>query len=482
MNITAAGGQAPTGEYRTVFTFTVVLTEVTAVHLFPPSAYNVPNMISEAYMESVIAVLSGVILPAVLLVAGVFLGMKIRFFYILHPIRLCRDIRDAATGEGISPVRALTVALAGTLGVGNITGVTAAIACGGAGAVFWMWVCALLVMSVKYAEVYLSQVYRSADGDGGAMYYIRYGLSGCRFAPALAATFAVLIIVNSILTGVIVQTDAAVTAVGHMVTGVPPAVWGILFGVMGGAMCAGGFRGVSGFTVRLIPVLTGVFILVSVWCIIHNIKALPDAVEAIFRGAFTPDAAGGGVLGFGINSAVRYGVSRGIFSNEAGCGTSTSAHGAATAKSPHHQGCMGIFEVFADTIVLCTVTALVVLTSGIHPSEDGMVSALLAYGKSGGEACAVIVGVAVILFALATVVSQSCYGMSGVGYLTKRTWARGLYIVMIGAGAVAGSVIPAGFMWDTADLVIAVMTVVNTCAVVGITGMMRGRDMPQPIC
>ncbi len=418
-------------------------------------------------LEHINSAISGVLLPVVLLIAGVYLGWRIKFFYILHPIRLCRTIKDAAGVGGVSPFRALSVALAGTLGVGNITGVATAIACGGAGAVFWMWICAFLVMSVKYAEVYLSQVYRTSDGTGGAMYYMRDGLRGVlgKGSAVLASVFALLIAANSLLTGSIVQVDAATGVVTALFAGVPAIVCGIVFAILVSVTAAGGLRRVSDLTVRLIPALSAVYIIISAICVARSADALPNAFRSIFEGAFTPVAAGGGILGFGINSAVRYGVTRGIFSNEAGCGTAPSAHAAANAKSPHHQGCMGIFEVFADTVVLCTVTALVILTSGITPSEDGMISALAAFSQSGGHASAVVIGISVILFAFATVICQSYYGLGAVRYLTGSDRGRRLYIGLLALSAVVGSVISAEMMWGIADLIIAVMTVVNTMVV-----------------
>lgn len=419
-------------------------------------------------LEYVNSFLSGILLPAVLLIAGLYLGWRIRFFYILHPLKLCRDIKNAAGVGGVSPFRALSVALAGTLGVGNITGVATAIACGGAGAVFWMWICAFLVMSVKYAEVYLSQVYRTPDGIGGAMYYMRDGLRKVlgNGSAVLASGFALLIAANSLLTGTIVQVDAAAGVVTELFAGVPAIVCGAVFAVLGAITAAGGLKRVSDLTVRLIPALSAVYIVISAVCVIRSADALPEAFRAIFEGAFTPAAAGGGVLGFGINSAIRYGVTRGIFSNEAGCGTAPSAHAAANAKTPHHQGCMGIFEVFADTVVLCTVTALVILTSGITPSEDGMISALAAFSASGGHTSAVIIGISVILFAFATVICQSYYGLGAVRYLTGSDRGRRVYIALLSLSAIIGSVISAELMWGIADLIIAVMTVANTVCVI----------------
>ncbi len=428
------------------------------------------------FLESINATLSGYILPAVLLTSGIYLGWRMRFFYILHPLRLCRDIKDSSKDGGVSPIRALSVALAGTLGVGNITGVASAIACGGAGSVFWMWACAFLVMSVKYTEVYLSQVYKHSNGNkafvGGAMYYIKNGLRyliGNRASSALAAIFAMLIAANSLLTGSIVQVDAASGVVSEFFPSVPSVICGIVFAVLACITAAGGLSRVSGLTVKLIPSLTAIYVVLSLFCIIRSSDTLSYAFRSIFDGAFSPAAAGGGVLGFGINSALRYGVTRGIFSNEAGCGTAPSAHATANARSPHHQGCMGIFEVFADTIILCTMTALVILTSGIIPSDDGMASALAAFSASGGDICATVIGISVILFAFATVICQSYYGIGAINYLTSSKKSRIFYLIALAFSSITGSVITPVTMWSIADLIIATMTVINTVSVTAVT-------------
>lgn len=423
-------------------------------------------------LEYVNSALSGTVLPIILLFAGSVLGYKMKFFYIFHPIKLCHSIRHSSDGSGVSPFRALSVALAGTLGVGNISGVASAIACGGAGAIFWMWVCAFLVMSVKYAEVYLAQLYKKPDGYGGsvggAMYYISDGMSpiiGKRAAVAVGSAFAVLIAVNSVLTGNIVQVEAATGVITELFSGTPPIICGILFAAFTAVTAAGGLKRISELTARLVPLLSAVYIFISLICIIRSASALPYALRSIFTDAFTPDAAAGGVFGFGINSSIRYGVTRGIFSNEAGCGTAPSAHAAANAKSPHCQGCLGIFEVFADTIILCTMTALVILTSGITPSENGIISALAAFSVSGGSSSGVLIGISVILFALATVVSQGYYGLGAVRYLSGSASRRRGYILILAASAIVGSLISVSFMWQVADLIIALMTAVNTTIV-----------------
>lgn len=421
-------------------------------------------------LESVNAALSGTVLPIFLIIAGLVLGRREKFFYILHPAKLVHDLKDAAAGGGVSPVRALSVALAGTLGVGNISGVAAAIGSGGAGAVFWMWICGILVMSVKYAEVYLSQEYRQRGANGyygGAMYYMRDGLRRClgrRIACAVAAIFAFLIAANSILTGNIVQVNAAASVFSK----IPPIYCGAAFAVIAAITAAGGLRRVSDLTVRMIPLLSLAYIMLSVAAIIHCRSRLGSAFRDIFAGAFRFEAAAGGAFGFGVSRAVRFGITRGIFSNEAGCGTAPSAHAAAAAKSPHHQGCMGIFEVFADTIVLCTMTALVMLTWGASGTEFGIGEVMAAFGDALGSWAAVVIGISVVLFALATVVCQSYYGICAIEYFTDARSARFLYIAFFAASSVIGSIISSGVMWQLADLIIALLTVINMGCVLAI--------------
>lgn len=420
------------------------------------------------FLDNLNSILSGAALPIFLLLSGIVLGWRIGFFYILHPIRLCTDIKNTAAGGGVSPMRALTVALAGTLGVGNISGVAAAIAAGGAGAVFWMWMCALLVMSVKYAEVCLAQEYRQYGKEGqfgGAMYYMRDGLVrqiGKRGAAATAAIFALLVAANSLITGNIIQVSAA----AEVFPGVPPIVCGALFAVISAITAAGGLRRVSDLTLRLIPVLSMVYTVLSLAAIISCRDNLGTAIKRIFTEAFSFDAAAGGVLGFGISRAVRFGVTRGILSNEAGCGTAPTAHAAASAKSPHHQGCMGIFEVFADTIVLCTVTALVILSA--DASGSGISAVMATFDAVLGSVATKLIGICVILFALATVICQSYYGISAVRYFGSSAVAKRAYIALFALSSIAGALISTKLMWQLCDLTVAVMTIINMACVLAI--------------
>lgn len=407
-------------------------------------------------------------MPLLLITCGIIFAARQKFFFLLHPVRFVKTLREAASGDGVSPFRALTQALAGTLGVGNMAGVATAITAGGAGAVFWMWISALCAMSLKYAEVSLGVKCRRQDADGyygGAMYYIKDTFSGVlpKAAPIFGAAFALLCLINSLLTGNIVQMKAAAS----VFDAVPPLILGGVVAALSFIVSAGKAKHVSAVTMALIPALSVFYMALSLWIIISNADRLPQVVGEIMSSAFSLRSIGGGIGGFAICRAVRFGVTRGIFSNEAGLGTSPSAHASANVKSPHHQGCFGIFEVFADTIVLCTMTAFVILLSdGSTHALDSIPLTLYAYSSLAGEWAGSAIGVSVILFAFATVICQSAYGNVALRYLGGGSAAKYTYLLMSAAACIVGTVIPDGSMWQAADLVVSLMTVLNiTCLI-----------------
>lgn len=414
-------------------------------------------------MEIINNTLSGFIMPFLLIVCGIAFAVGQKFFFILHPIRFVKTLKDAAAGDGVSPFRALTQALAGTLGVGNMAGVATAITAGGAGAIFWMWVSALCAMSLKYAEVSLGVKCRRKEAGeyyGGAMYYIKDTFSRVlpKAAPVLGGIFAVLCLTNSLLTGNMVQMKAAAS----VFDGIPPLILGGIAASLAFIIAAGKARSVSAVTMGLIPPLTAFYIALSLWIIITNADKIPDVISGIMTSAFSMKSIGGGIGGFAICRAVRFGVTRGIFSNEAGLGTSPSAHASAGVKSPHHQGCFGIFEVFADTIVLCTMTAFVILLSdGATRGLDSIPLTLYAYSSLAGSWAGHAIGVSVILFAFATVICQNAYGSVALRYLGGKSVAKYAYLILSAAACIGGTVIPDGSMWQAADLVVSLMTVLN---------------------
>ncbi len=420
-------------------------------------------------MEFVNSVLSGMVMPAVLLAAGLYFGARLRFFYFVHPVRFVRTLKEAASGDGVSPARALTQALAGTLGVGNMAGVATAITAGGPGSIFWMLLSAVIAMSVKYTEVALGVLHRRKNADGyygGAMYYIKDILS--RYFPRGGALFggffALLCVFNTLMTGNIVQMKAAAEAFPAF----PPILLGGIVAAAAFVIACGKAHTVSGVTFFLIPFLSAGYMAVSLYIIIANAGRVPGVLTEILTCAFSFRAAAGGAGGYAVISAIRFGVTRGIFSNEAGMGSSPSAHSSADTKSAHHQGCFGIFEIFADTVALCTLTALVILLSDGVGRLDGIPLTLYAYRSQAGSAAGVFIAVSVVLFAFATVICSTQYARVALGYLFPKKGAYYFYCILAAGATVLGSVINGKAMWQAADLSVSLMTAVNvSCLLFG---------------
>ena len=372
---------------------------------------------------------------------------------------------------GTSPFRALTVALAGTLGVGNISGVAIALALGGAGAVFWMWVSAGCAMIVKYSEIVLAVYHRDErDGEvhGGAMYYIKYGLKKRGFASFLAGAFASFCIFSSLSTGSVIQVNA-VSEAFYGCFGIPHASVGILMALLCAlALFSKRKDMISDITVKLVPLMSLLFILLSVLIIMTNVGMLPEILRSIIEDAFTPSSAIGGVGGYVFSRGVRFGVTKGLFSNEAGCGTSTIAHAQANSSSPKSQGVWGIFEVFFDTVVLCTLTALVLLIcygNAVPDEGGGVMVALSAYGSALGNGAKYALAVAIFMFAYATLICWAYYGCECIRFLFKGQYAKYMYLFVYIASVIYGSVAASSFLWEIADLSICVMMSVNTLCV-----------------
>ncbi len=412
--------------------------------------------------------LSGVALPLFLLLAGAYFTLKLGGYFLRYPRKALRGMLRAGGTGGTSPARALAVALAGTLGVGNIAGVATAIALGGAGAVFWMWVAAFLAMSLKYAEIVLALTTRRYESTahstahGGAMYYIKEAF-GARPGRVLAALFAILCILLALTLGTMIQANAAAEAL-FGVFHLPPLAVGVLMGGLAVLLLALGAKWVEEACAKLVPFACLLFCILSLGVLFLRRAALPDAFAAIFRGAFGVRSATGGVLGFFTGGAVRYGVSRGLVSNEAGCGTAPIAHAASNAKSPAQQGFWGVFEVFVDTILLCTLTALVILVSGVELTGGGVFSAISAYGAVLGGLAPPLVAVLVALFAFATVLCWSHYGIEALSYLTRSRGAARLLLGGIALATVIGAIVAPALVWDMTDIVLAVMTLLNLVA------------------
>lgn len=409
--------------------------------------------------------------PILLLGVGLFYILRLRGFYLIHPIRCMRLLFAYKPKGGISPFRALTVALAGTLGVGNIVGVASALYFGGPGAVLWMLVSALVAMVLKYAEITLAIRHRRFDPDGqpmgGAPYYVADGLTHAglpRTGRVLAAVFALLCLLNAVTMGSLLQVNAVA---GAMETGfsLPPLVTGIGVAVLAVITVKGGARRISALTETLVPLMTVGFLAACVAVLILRRERIPEALASIGQDALRPATAGAGVGGFLLSKGVRYGVMRGLVSNEAGCGTAPMAHAAADVDLPARQGLFGLVEVFVDTVLLCTVTALCILVSDSGPNafgEDTVRTAQAAFSSVLGEWAGGFFGIAMLLFGTATVICWAHYGMTCADYLGKGSkLPRALYTAVLAASAVLGAVTAPTSAWTVADGAIALMTVLN---------------------
>ena len=414
-------------------------------------------------LEAVSTIL-GAIMPPVLIIAGIYFAVRLRFFFILHPWRTLR-LMTARRGDGISPFRAASMALAGTLGVGNITGVCAAIASGGAGAVFWMWVSALAAMSVKYVETALAVSYRRRDKEGyygGAPFYIADGLRS-RLAAPLGAVFAVLCLANSFTVGGVLQVNAAARSGAELLSVSPYLVGGVL-AVLTFLAVTGGAERISNVTVWLIPIVSALYIFMCAAVIFICRESMPEVISRIFRDAFSFRAAAGGGGGYMISAAIRYGVVRGVITNEAGAGTSPTAHACADAYSPESQGCLGIFEVFADTILICTLTAFAVLAAGggkLLDTGEAMATATGSFSSVLGEWSEGAMTASVFVFVLATLLSQHYYGRVAVRFLGGGTFAMALYTLAYILMIVFGAGMASRAVWLSADITVGAMTTIN---------------------
>ncbi len=413
--------------------------------------------------------LTGGAIPFLLVGCGVVFLLLLRFLPLRSPRGMLRALRMPSEGS-VSPFRAVTLALAGTLGVGNIVGVASAVWLGGAGAVLWMWVSALLAMVLKYAEILLAVSHRRTDRRGGffggAYYYIKdhFDAHGCHIAACvLSVTFAVLMVVVSLTMGCVVQGNAVASALSG-VTGAPTWLGGALLVGLTLPVILRGSRGISALTELLVPIMSAGYVILSAAVLIIRRDAVGDAFLSIFRSAFSSAGVGGGAIGFLTSQALRVGTMRGLLSNEAGCGTAPTAHASAATAHPAAQGVWGIFEVFVDTILLCTATALVILVSypEVEPLGDNAVMmAIRAYSVVLGGWSEWFFCAAILCFGYATLLCWASYGQEALGFLARRRWLRLGFVPVFGVFLFIGSIAAPSGIWDLADTAIAALTTLN---------------------
>ena len=431
----------------------------------------------------------GPIMCTIFVLVGILLTFRTRWFQLsrlgmwwkstIAAVFTDKKVRKSTDSKSISQFQALSTALAATVGTGNIAGVATAIVSGGPGAVFWMWISAFFGMMTKFSEIALSMRYRykneKGEWQGGPMIFIEKGL-GKKF-KWLAVLFAIFATLASFGIGSAVQANSTAGALKEAF-GFNPVIVGIVMALITAVVIIGGIKRIGKVTEILVPFMAILYIIGSVVLIAMNIGNLGNAFGSIFAGAFRFQAVGGGVLGFTIAQAMRYGVARGVFSNEAGLGSSAMAHSASDTKEPVKQAMWGIFEVFADTIVICTLTALTVLCTGVH--EKGLLDAAgnalsgaalssAAFSSGFGQFGAIFMAIAMCLFAFSTVVGWSYYGERTYEYLfgSKTTI---IYKVIFLCTIILGTATQLDLVWDIADTLNGLMAIPNLIGVVALSG------------
>ena len=410
-------------------------------------------------------------LPLILGIMGTGIYMSIRLkgvqfrklgFALKHTLGRIFAENDEADGD-ISPFSALATALAATVGTGNIVGVSLAIIMGGPGAIFWMWVAAIFGMATKFAEVTLALAYRekrSGSFVGGPMYYIEKGLKNKKLAKAFAlfASIAVFGIGNS-------TQSNAISGVLRDNFGVSPLVTGLVLSIFAGIVIVGGISTISKVTGKLVPFMSLFYILGSIWIIFLNRANLIPSIESIFVGAFAPMSVAGGVAGITVRSVISAGVARGVFTNEAGLGSSPMAHASAATDHPIRQGLWGITEVFVDTMIICSLTALVILTTGVDRSvgvdaRSLVASAFASTSSIGG----LILSLGISLFAFSTILGWAYYGELASSYLFGegiKKYYRIVYVIFVFVGAN----MDLGLAWTVSNILNGLMALPNLYAI-----------------
>ena len=438
--------------------------------------------------DSVNSFVWGVPTLALLIGTGIFVTVRLNFLqftkfgYIMKNTLGKLFVKKTSQSGTLTPIQALTTALAGTVGTGNIAGVAGAISLGGPGAIFWMWIAALFGMCTKYAEIILAVHYREVNdkGDfvGGPMYYIQNGL-GEKW-KWLGMIFSCFGAFAALGTGNMTQINTIATSIGSVFSSFDPEISGsdmqriyMVIGIVGALLTIlvlfGGMQRIGNVTEKLVPIMACVYIITSIIVIVTHIDSLGYVIAQIFKGAFSPSSISGGLAGVGIQQAAKAGFGRGIFSNEAGLGTAPIAHAAADVDHPVHQAMYGVFEVFMDTIVICTLTAVAVLISGcaegFYGKSAGTDLTIMAFGTTfGGRAASIIIASCITLFAFSTLLSWSLYGARCMEFIfgTKAILVyQAIYVMFV----VVGATVQLSLVWQIADTTNALMAVPNLIAV-----------------
>lgn len=377
----------------------------------------------------------------------------------------------------MTPFQSLATAIAAQVGTGNLTGAATALVSGGPGAIFWMWVSAFFGMATIYGEAVLAQEYKTTvDGEvtGGPVYYIRQAFKGT-FGKVLAAVFAVFIILALGFMGNMVQSNSIGAAFAEVFDArniqIPPIAVGILLAVFALFIFVGGTKRLAAVVEKMVPVMAAIYIVGSLILIAMNITALPGALKMIFVGAFNPQAILGGAAGITVREAIRYGVARGLFSNEAGMGSTPHAHARAAAKNPHEQGMTAMISVFIDTFIILNLTVFTILTSGaLSSGKDGIALTQEAFVSNFGGFGDIFVAVCLLFFAFSTILGWHFFGEINVRYLFGKRAVK-VYSVIVTAFIIVGSTLKVDLVWELADFFNGLMVIPNALALLALSGV-----------
>jgi AGCS family alanine or glycine:cation symporter len=423
-----------------------------------------------------------------LLAAGIWLTIRTRFvqfrhlrdgFRIMFAGLLHMGKKEKREGD-VSAFQALSTALAATVGNGNIGGVAFALTTGGPGAIFWLWVCGFVGMATKYSEALLGVKYREHYPDGkiagGPMYYIKNGISNKRFAAILAPAFAVCGAFATLFgTGNMMQANQ-MTLVFNSQFGIPKIVSALVITFLVGIVIIGGIKRIGAVAERIVPVMIFLYLIVGTFVILSNIAVIPDVLTLIFEHAFTPYAMGGGAIGYTVKIAMQMGFRRGLLTNEAGLGSAPIAHAAAQAKSPVHQGLMGVAEVCVDTIIVCSFTAIINLSSGLWATTkaadtiQGTALTASSFASKAGVVGSITVALGSFLFGYTTLIAWYYYGEQCMKFIFGYKVTRVYRIIYIGLGFI-GALISIQLVFYIGDVANAFMAFPNLVALFALSGV-----------
>lgn len=409
--------------------------------------------------------ISGTLPFSLLIITGIFLTIKGRFFQFTRFPKSLSLVKKAfsskSSSKELSSYQAACTAISATVGTGNIAGVAGAVAIGGAGAVFWMWISAIAGMAVKFGEIALAVKFRESKAEtfrGGPMYYIKNGLpKSCNFFGILFAFFTIPAVITG---GNITQANASINSVSDNFY--VKLAFGVLFSVFAFLIIGGGIRRIGAVTEKLVPIMSIIYVIMSMYIIIKNIDFLPIAFKMIFKGAFNPEAVTGGAVG-SMFIAMMIGASRGVFSNEAGLGTSAMAHSAAFDADYKTQGLFGVFEVFIDTIVLCTLTALTILCSGININYGEIASTELveqALSSGFGAFAKPLLAFMMCVFGFSSIIGWAVYGDICTEYLFGKKFTL-IFKIIYPITCIIGAVCNTETAWRSASFFNGIMLIIN---------------------